>query len=236
VLISKPRREEVVVAERGEECGGHGEERPDLHAPPVPGPDNPGEVGVGHERRGRRAVEAVQQALEGRLHLGGDGVEEARVVGGAAVLGGDDIGDGAQADAVRWCRGGGEEQAEPLLGDDEAHLGAARGEEAAQVHHGVHVAAPGERHRHNVAAAPARLLRGSGGGGGRGHFSRCLLCMALRRASWAFGSLCVSDSDVAPAHVIAFTVLFKPVSPVFVKTSSPFAGKKSNSNWFHRFL
>lgn len=161
-LAGKPRREAVEVVERGEERGGHGEERPDLHAPPVADVDDPGDVGVRDERGGRRAVDAVEQALEGRLHLGGDGVEEARVVRGAAVFGGDDVGDGAQADPGRRRGGGGSEQAEPLLGDDEGHLGAARGEVAAQVHQGVHVAAPGERHRHNVAAAHAGLLHGSG--------------------------------------------------------------------------
>jgi hypothetical protein len=32
---------------------------------------------------------SVEQALEGRLPIGGDDVEESRMVGGAAVLGGD---------------------------------------------------------------------------------------------------------------------------------------------------
>jgi hypothetical protein len=46
-------------------------------------------------------VEAVEQALEGRLPLGGDDVEESCVVVGAAVLGG----DGAQVVVSRLRQG-----------------------------------------------------------------------------------------------------------------------------------
>lgn len=75
--VSKPGREAVEVVEGIEKGGGHGEERPDGDAPPVTDADDPGNVGVRHERRGWRALEPVEKALEGRLHLHGDGVEEA---------------------------------------------------------------------------------------------------------------------------------------------------------------
>ena len=136
MLVDEARREGLEVLVGGEEGGGHGEERADRDAPPVADAHDPGHVGVRHERRDLPLLlpAAVEQELEGRLQLGGDGVEEARVGGGAAVLGGDDVGDGAQADAGRRRGGGGgAEQAEPLLGDDDRGRDAvAGGEEAAR--------------------------------------------------------------------------------------------------------
>lgn len=129
-----------------------------------------------------------------------DGVEEARVVGGAAVLGGDDVGDGAQPHAGR--RGGGGEEAEPLLGDYEGDRGGApRGEEPAQVHHGVHVPAPRERHRHDMAAA--RLVPGGGGGGGAAialAISPLLWLRACVRVVLALPSPFVCAGATLPTH------------------------------------
>lgn len=102
------------------------------------------------------------------------------MVGGAAVLGRDDVGDGADADAGRLGSGGGgggADESEPLLGDDEGDRRAPGCEEAAQVHHGVDMAAARERHRYNVAAAAAGPARGGG------HPRVRSQCVALKRAS-----------------------------------------------------
>jgi hypothetical protein len=47
----------------------------------------------------------VQQPLDGRHHLDMHGLDEACEVGAADPLGGDDVGDGGEADAVRSVPG-----------------------------------------------------------------------------------------------------------------------------------
>ena len=81
------------------------------------------------------------------------------------MLGGDDVGDGLEADArrggavERWIAA---EQAEPLLGDDDGGGDAVPGgEEAAEVQHRVDVAAARVGHGHDVAGARGDGVHGA---------------------------------------------------------------------------
>lgn len=93
--------------------------------------------------------------LEGLLHLGVDVLKEGREIVGPRPLGGDDVGEGTEADVWRWSdgSGGGEDEAEPLLRHDECDEDVAGGDQAlAEIHHGVYVALPWVWHRHDMDA------------------------------------------------------------------------------------
>ncbi|KAJ0970538.1 hypothetical protein J5N97_018497 [Dioscorea zingiberensis] len=81
--------------EQGEEGSGHRPKRVHRQPPPLPDGHGPRQVGVGEDRV-RRRIETVEKALEGFLQLGVDGIEEAAEIAGAAVLGGDEVGDGSE--------------------------------------------------------------------------------------------------------------------------------------------
>lgn len=88
-----------------------------------------------HDSRGRRG-HPPEEPLDGCLHLGVHRLDEAGEVGRAAVLRGDDVGDGGEADALWKQRRRRAEQAEPLLGEDD-------GEQSAQASMGLMWPRPG---------------------------------------------------------------------------------------------
>jgi len=133
----------------------HGPKRSHGNIPPICKGDGPAQLNAA-ENRGRRRLEPIEEPIEGRFHVCHDGFVESGKIGGFVALVRDDVGDGGEANGFRL--GIGAYEAEPLLGDHEGYenlLGSSRCQDLAQVHHGVDVASPRERHSHQVAYAAA---------------------------------------------------------------------------------
>jgi hypothetical protein len=118
------RRPPVHVVERQEECGRHGPKRAHRYPARRAGRHPPRQVGVDHDGfRLPLQHQLVEEPPDGVAHLGVHGLDEADRVCAAAVLGGEDVEDGGEADALRQRgdhpRGG--QQRVPLLRDDDGH-------------------------------------------------------------------------------------------------------------------
>jgi hypothetical protein len=149
------RRPTVQVPERQEERGRLRPQRAHRYPPRRSNPNAPSQEGVGHDGvRLPLQGQPVQQPLDGRHHLDMHGLDEACEVGAADPLGGDDVGDGGEADAVGERAGHPRcgQQRVPLLCDDDGHAqGSVRGgEQAAHDEHGVDVTSAGVRHCDHV--------------------------------------------------------------------------------------
>ena len=129
---------------------GHGPKRSHRNIPYIPDLNRPHQVRIG-DQGGHRRLEPIEELFDRRSHLPQNGLVEAGRVGAAADFGGNDLGDGDKAHVAGFRVGS--DEPEPLLGYDEGNdrVGGYGMDGVAEAHHGVDVAATGDRQCSHVA-------------------------------------------------------------------------------------
>lgn len=129
----------------------HGEKRSHRNILPIPQRHHPRQVRIMYNHIRLRLLEPIQQLLHRRFQRRLGGSEEGGEVVCAADFRRYDVGDGGESDVFRLGVAG--DEAIPFLSEYEGEecVGAMDGDELAEVHHGVDVAAAGIRHRHHMA-------------------------------------------------------------------------------------